>query len=146
MSFFATASRDQVFINIDPSNGLYDRTRYGIDYPLTCSPEQKTINNKIPPSLSVPLRRTERLALSVEVEGPIYVFPTISRRFGLTTHSSRVFRLRRAGPNDFDQINVQGYREAPQSETGRFAFAGLPRRAVPGWRLPTPRWALRRIF
>ena len=46
--FTASASTDHVTISNDLSSGLYDRTKYGIDFPYLFPADEKLIPNKIP--------------------------------------------------------------------------------------------------
>jgi hypothetical protein len=45
---FVSAAADHVDINIDTSSGLYDRTKYGINYPYLFGSASKVVPNKIP--------------------------------------------------------------------------------------------------
>ncbi len=45
---YASGAADHVDINIDTSAGLYDRTKYGINYPYLFGSATKVIPNKIP--------------------------------------------------------------------------------------------------
>ena len=48
MNWWSPGPTDHVFITIDTSKGLFDRTQYGINYPFLYSASTKTIPNKIP--------------------------------------------------------------------------------------------------
>jgi Carboxypeptidase regulatory-like domain len=119
--FLATASRDQVYINIDPSNGLYDRTRYGINYPYLLS--GKNIPNKIPTvDLNGPFNELSGLPYPSSSTGPIYdISDNITKIKG--THTIKGgFLFERQGENDYDQINVQGVPGGTNNQNGRFVF------------------------
>jgi hypothetical protein len=120
--FLATASRDQVRINIDPSNGLFDRTRYGINYPYLF-PTGKNIPNKIPSvALSGPFNELSGLPYPSSSAGPIYdLSDNVTKIMGSHTLKAG-FLWERAGQNDFDQINVQGVPGGTNNQNGRFAF------------------------
>ena len=45
---FVSAAADHVNINIDTSSGLFDRTKYGINYPYLFGSATKVVPNKIP--------------------------------------------------------------------------------------------------
>ena len=45
---FVSGAADHVDINIDTSSGLYDRTKYGINYPYLFGSATKVVPNKIP--------------------------------------------------------------------------------------------------
>jgi Carboxypeptidase regulatory-like domain/TonB-dependent Receptor Plug Domain len=120
--FLATASRDQVFINIDRSNGLFDRTRYGINYPYLF-PEGKNIPNKIPTvDLNGPFNELSGLPYPSSSKGPIYdLSDNITKIEGNHTIKGG-FLFERSGENDFDQINVQGVPGGTNNQNGRFVF------------------------
>lgn len=120
--FLVSASRDQVYINIDPSNGLYDRTRYGINYPFLF-PTGKNIPNKIPTvTLNGPFNELSGLPYPSSSKGPIYdISDNVSLIKG--NHTLKVgFLFERAGQNDYDQINVQGVPGGTNNQNGRFVF------------------------
>jgi hypothetical protein len=117
-----TASRDQVYINIDETNGLWDRTRYGINYPYLF-PTGKQIQNKIPTiTLNSPFTELSGLPYPSQSTGPIYdVSDTITKIIG--NHQIKAgFLWERAGQNDFDQINVSGVPGGTNNQNGRFVF------------------------
>jgi len=120
--FLISASRDQVYINIDPSNGLYDRTRYGINYPFLF-PNGKNIPNKIPTvTLNGPFGELSGLPYPSSSTGPIYdISDNVSKITG--NHNFKFgFLFERAGQNDFDQINVLGVPGGTNNQNGRFVF------------------------
>jgi len=118
----ATASVDRVNIRIDPTNGLFDRTRYGINYPYLF-PGSKNIDNKIPSvALSGPFNELSGLPYPSNSAGPIYdISDNITKIKG--NHSLKAgFLFEKSGENDFDQINVQGVPGGTNNQNGRFAF------------------------
>lgn len=120
--FLATFSRDQVFIDVDRSNGLYDRTKYGLNYPYLF-PGTKNIANKIPTiALNGPFEELSGLPYPSSSTGPIYqVADNMTKVWG--SHSIKFgFLFERAGQNDFDQINVQGVPGGTNNQNGRFEF------------------------
>jgi hypothetical protein len=119
----ATVSRDQVYINIDPSNGLYDRTRYGINYPYLF-PSDKNIGNKIPTiTLNGPFGELSGLPYPSSSKGPIYDFSdNLTKIVGSHTIKGG-FLFERSGENDYDQINVQGVPGGTNNQNGRFVFS-----------------------
>lgn len=121
--FLASASRDQVYINIDPTNGLYDRTKYGIDYPYLF-PGTKNIDNKIPSiALAGPFTELSGLPYPSSSKGPIYdISDNVTKTIGSHTVKAG-FLFERSGENDFDQINVQGVPGGTNNQNGRFAFS-----------------------
>lgn len=117
-----TASRDQVYIDIDPSNGLFDRTRYGINYPFLF-PNGKNIPNKIPTiTLNGPFQELSGLPYPSSSKGPIYdISDTVSKIAG--NHNIKFgFLFEKAGQNDYDQINVAGVPGGTNNQNGRFVF------------------------
>lgn len=119
--FLATASVDQVFINIDTSTGLYDRTKYGIDYPYIF-PDRKEISNKIPTAAISGFTGLNGGPYPAKSAGPIYM---LSDNFTVIkgTHTIKFGGLfERAGQNDFDQINVTGVPGGTNNQNGRFEF------------------------
>ena len=120
--FLVTASRDQVFINIDPSTGAYDRTKYGINYPYIF-PNGKNIPNKIPTvDLNGPFNELSGLPYPSSSKGPIYdISDNITKIKGSHTIKGG-FLFERAGENDYDQINVAGVPGGTNNQNGRFVF------------------------
>ncbi len=120
--FLLSASRDQVYINIDPSNGLYNRTKYGIDYPYLF-PTGKQIQNKIPTiTLNGPFTELSGLPYPSASKGPIYdLSDNLTKILG--NHQIRGgFLFERSGENDYDQINVNGVPGGTNNQNGRFVF------------------------
>ncbi|MBV9308287.1 MAG: carboxypeptidase regulatory-like domain-containing protein, partial [Acidobacteriaceae bacterium] len=120
--FLATASRDQVYINIDQSNGLYDRNRYGINYPFLF-PTGKNIPNKIPSvALNGPFNELSGLPYPSASKGPIYdISDNVTKITGNHTLKAG-FLFERSGENDYDQINIQGVPGGSNNQNGRFVF------------------------
>ena len=69
--FLATASVDRVHIMIDTSTGLYDRTKYGINYPFIF-PDRKEIANKIPTTAVAGFTGLNGGPYPAKSAGPIY--------------------------------------------------------------------------
>lgn len=120
--FLVSASRDQVFINIDPSNGLFNRTKYGINYPYLF-PNGKQIQNKIPTvTLNGPFNELSGLPYPSSSKGPIYdISDNLTKVSGNHTIKGG-FLFERAGENDYDQINVAGVPGGTNNQNGRFVF------------------------
>ncbi len=122
--FVVSASRDQVYINIDTSNGLYNRNRYGINYPYLY-PTGKNIPEKIPSiALGAPFtNELSGLPYPSSSKGPIYdISDNLTKVMGSHTIKTG-FLFERAGQNDYDQINVQGVPGGTNNQNGRFAFS-----------------------
>ncbi len=85
---YVSGAADHVNIGIDTSTGLYDRTKYGINYPYLYDGAQKVLPNKIP---------TIQIANFTTLDGGPYprapavssmTSATVSPRSGATTPSS----------------------------------------------------------
>ncbi len=120
--FLVSASRDQVFIDIDRSNGLYNRSRYGINYPFLF-PNGKNIPEKIPTvNIGTPFGELSGLPYPSSSKGPIYdISDNVSKVTGNHTLKAG-FLFERAGQNDYDQINIAGVPGGTNNQNGRFAF------------------------
>ena len=117
-----SASRDQVAINIDPSNGLFNRNNYGINYPYLF-PNGKNIPTKIPTiTLNGPFGELSGLPYPSSSAGPIYdISDNVSWIVG--NHNLKFGGLfEKAGQNDYDQINVAGVPGGTNNQNGRFVF------------------------
>ena len=68
--FVVSASRDQTYINIDQSNGLYNRNNYGVNYPYLFPTGKNIPGQDSFCSVGRPFyERIERSALSLRIEG-----------------------------------------------------------------------------
>jgi hypothetical protein len=120
--FLVTASADRVKIGYDTSDGLFDRTRYGINYPYLF-PDGKEITNKIPTvELGNGISALDGGPYPASSSGPIYVISNNTTKIvgGHTLKWGVLFE--RAGQNDFDQINVSGVPGGTNNQNGRFVF------------------------
>jgi hypothetical protein len=120
--FLAAASRDQVYIYVDTSNGAYKRSQYGINYPyLFNSP--KEIQDKIPTiNFSGVFTDLDGGPYPSSSKGPIYqLSDNITNIRGNHTLKGG-FYFERSGENDFDQINVSGVPGGTNNQNGRFEF------------------------
>jgi hypothetical protein len=121
-----SASADHVTITDDLSSGLYDRTRYGIDYPYLFSASDKLIQNKIP---------TINIANFTTLDGGPYP----SHSGGVITNlADNLIKVvgshtltfgglwERSGENNFDQISVSSTTPgATNNQNGQFIFTDL---------------------
>lgn len=120
----ASASADHVTIKIDTSSGLYDRTKYGIDYPYLFSSSDKLLPNKIP---------TIEIANFTTLSGEPYPSHSggevITFSDNLTMiHGQHTFTFgglwQYSGENDDDQITVsQTTAGATNNQNGEFIFS-----------------------
>ena len=121
-----SASADHVTITDDLSSGLYDRTKYGIDYPYLFSASDKLIPNKIP---------TINIANFTTLDGGPYpshsggvitnLADNLTKVIG--SHTITVGGLwERTGENNFDQISVSSTTPgATNNQNGQFIFTDL---------------------
>jgi hypothetical protein len=118
----ATVSLDDVYIPLDLSGGLYDRTKYGIDYPYIF-PVGKEVPNRIP-TLSIPnFYGLNGGPYPSHSSGPIYDFSdNLTKVAGNHTLKFGVL-YERSGENDGDEINVSGVPGGTNNQNGRFQFS-----------------------
>jgi hypothetical protein len=118
-----SAAADHVFINIDTSSGLYDRTKYGINYPYLYSAATKTIPNKIPTISIANFGILDGGPYPSHSGGIVYdLGDNLTKVFG--NHTVKVgFNFERAGENNFDQIGVSStVPGATNNQNGFFRF------------------------
>jgi len=117
-----SASRDQVFIRMSDTP-VFDRTKYGLNYPYIFGAGSKDRPNKLP-TISLPgFNDYNGSPYPSNSTGPIY-----TANVNLTkVHSNHTlkfgFTFERAGQNDYDQINVQGVPGGTDNQNGRFEFS-----------------------
>jgi len=118
-----TASLDDVYIPVDLSSGLYDRTQYGINYPYLF-PGGKQVPNRIPNvALSGGFYELNGGPYPSHSAGPIYD-ASDSLTWIKGNHTMKFgFLYEKSGENDFDQINVSGVPGGTSNQNGRFAFS-----------------------
>ena len=118
----ATVSLDDVYIPVDLSSGLYDRTKYGIDYPYIF-PTGKEVPNRIP-TLAIPnFYGLNGGPYPSHSSGPIYDFSdNLTKVAGNHTLKFGVL-YEYSGENDGDEINVNGVPGGTNNQNGRFQFS-----------------------
>jgi hypothetical protein len=117
----ATVSLDDVYIPLDLSKGLFDRTKYGIDYPYIF-PNGKEVPNRIPTIVIQNFDDLNGGPYPSHSQGPIYdVSDNLTKVSGNHTFKFGVL-YERSGENDFDQINVAGVPGGTNNQNGRFQF------------------------
>jgi Carboxypeptidase regulatory-like domain/TonB-dependent Receptor Plug Domain len=117
----ATVSLDDVYIPLDLSKGLYNRSLYGIDYPYIF-PEGKEVPNRIPTVVIQNFSDLNGGPYPSHSSGPIYdVSDNLTKVKGNHTIKFGVL-YERSGQNDFDQINVAGVPGGTNNQNGRFQF------------------------
>lgn len=118
-----SGATDHVTINIDTSSGLYDRTRYGINYPFLYSAATKTIPNKIP---------TVQLTNFTLLDGGPYPSRSGGIVYNAADNLTKVignhtlkagFNFEYSGENNFDQITVSNTPGSTNNQNGKFTFS-----------------------
>lgn len=117
-----SAASDHVTIQIDQSSGLYDRTKYGINYPYLYSAATKTIPNKIP-TVSLPnFDLLDGGPYPSRSGGIVYtVADNLTKVIGNHTVKAG-FVAEYSGENNFDQITVSNTPGSTNNQNGRFNF------------------------
>ena len=138
----AAWSRDRVFIEVCRGTDIFERSKYGINYPYIF-PESKEIEDKIPTITVGGFSDDGRRALSRLLRGTdldLLRQPHL-RSSGRHTFKAGVF-VEYSGEDDFDQINVS--RASPATPTTRTGASSSRTRApaAPASRSPTPRMGL----
>lgn len=123
---FVSAAADHVDINIDTSSGLYDRTRYGINYPYLFGSATKAVPNKIPTLQIGSLGTLDGGPYPSRSGGIVYdVGDTLTKVWG--NHTLKFGGLwEYAGENNYDQISVDNTRPGTtNNQNGLFVFTDL---------------------
>jgi hypothetical protein len=120
---FVSGAADHVDINIDTSSGLYDRTKYGINYPYLYGAATKVIPNKIP---------TNQLSNFGTLDGGPYPSRSGGIVYDVGDALTKVWRAHTfkfgglweyAGENNYDQISVDNTRPGTtNNQNGLFVF------------------------
>jgi hypothetical protein len=120
---FVSGAADHVDINIDTSSGLYDRTKYGINYPYLYGSASKVIPNKIP---------TDQLSNFGTLDGGPYPSRSGGIVWDVGDALTKVWRAHTfkfggvweyAGENNYDQISVDNTRPGTtNNQNGLFVF------------------------
>lgn len=120
---YASASADHVSIGIDTSSGLYDRTKYGINYPYLFAGNDKEIPNKIPTIQIANFDTLDGGPYPSHSGGVIWDFAdSLTKVLGNHTLKAGVL-YERESQNDFDQINVSSTTPgATNNQNGLFTF------------------------
>ena len=119
--FSFTHSLDEVFINVWQGTDLYQRSKYGINYPYIF-PQNKEIPDKIPTITIANLTEIDGGPYPSSSRGPIYTFNNaLTYMKGRHTMKAGVV-VEYSGQDDFDQINVQPIPGSTNNQNGRFQF------------------------
>ena len=120
---YVSGAADHVDINIDTSSGLYDRTKYGIDYPYLYGSASKVVPNKIPTIQLASFGTLDGGPYPSRSGGIVYdVGDTITKVWG--NHTLKFGGLwEYAGENNYDQISVDNTRPGTtNNQNGLFVF------------------------
>jgi Carboxypeptidase regulatory-like domain/TonB-dependent Receptor Plug Domain len=120
---FVSGAADHVDINIDTSSGLYDRTKYGIDYPYLYGSASKVVPNKIPTIQLGSFGTLDGGPYPSRSGGIVYDFgDTVTKVWG--NHTLKFGGLwEYAGENNYDQISVDNTRPGTtNNQNGLFVF------------------------
>jgi hypothetical protein len=119
---YVSGAADHVTIGIDTSSGLYDRTKYGINYPYLY-PDGKVVPNKIPTLQINNLGTLDGGPYPSRSGGIVYDFgDTLTKVWG--NHTVKIGGLwEYAGENNYDQISVDNTRPGTtNNQNGLFVF------------------------
>ena len=119
--FSFTYSLDEVFINVWKGTDLFQRSKYGINYPYIF-PQFKEIPDKIPTITIANFTELDGGPYPASSRGPIYTFNNaVTYLKGRHTFKAGVI-VEYSGQDDFDQINVQPIPGSTNNQNGRFQF------------------------
>ena len=118
-----SGAADHVTIGIDTSKGLYDRTKYGINYPYLYSASTKLIPNKIPTINLANFGTLDGGPYPSHSGGIVYdLGDNITKVIGNHTFKAGV-SFEYSGENNFDQISVSNsIPGATNNQNGLFRF------------------------
>ena len=118
-----SAASDHVTIGVDTSSGLYDRTKYGINYPYLFSAATKTLPNKYPTvQLGGNFTLLDGTPYPSRSGGIVFTFAdNLTKVWGNHTAKFGV-SAEYAGENNFDQITVSNTPGSTNNQNGRFNF------------------------
>ena len=116
-----SASEDKNFNNV-ASNGLYDRSQYGINYPYLF-PGTKDLPNKIPTISLANFSTVDGGPYPSYSGGPIFVWTdTLTKILGNHTIKFGVY-VERSGENDRDELTSGSTPGSTNNPNGQFTFA-----------------------
>jgi hypothetical protein len=116
-----TWSRDRVFIEVWRGTDIFERSKYGINYPYIF-PDSKLIPDKIPTITVGGLSEMDGGPYPAYSAGPIYtVSDNLTHVRGRHTLKAGVY-VEYSGEDDMDQINVNAQPGDTNNQNGRFQF------------------------
>jgi hypothetical protein len=114
-------SRDRVYIEVFRDMDVFERSKYGINYPYIF-PDSKLIPDKIPTISISGLSEVDGGPYPAFSAGPIWTFSdNITHIRGRHNLKAGVF-VEYSGEDDMDQINVQSQPGDTNNQNGRFEF------------------------
>jgi hypothetical protein len=119
----ASAASDHVTIGVDTSSGLYDRTKYGVDYPYLYPASTKTLPLKYPTvQLAGSFTLLDGTPYPSRSGGIVFTYgDTLLKVWG--NHTAKFgISAEYAGENNFDQITVSNTPGSTNNQNGRFNF------------------------
>jgi len=117
-----TFGLDEVFINVFRGTDLFQRSKYGINYPYIF-PQNKEIKDKIPTITIANFSEIDGGPYPSSSRGPIHtVTDTTTWVKGRHTMKGGLV-MEYSGEDDFDQINVQPIPGSTNNQNGRFLFS-----------------------
>lgn len=120
---YVSGSADHVRIGISTASGLFDRTKYGINYPYLFAASDKEIPNKIPTIQIANFDTLDGGPYPSHSGGVVWDFADSVTKI-LGNHTLKAgFLYERESQNDFDQINVSSTTPgATNNQNGFFTF------------------------
>jgi len=120
-----TYSHDYVYINVYTADGVYQRSKYGINYPYVFPGSQKEIEDKVPTVNLSGFQQIDGGPYPSHSDGPIYTW-TDSLTYVKGRHTFKAgVNVEYSGENDFDQINVSATPGGTNNQNGSFNFTDL---------------------
>ena len=115
-------SRDRVYIEVFRGTDVFERSKYGINYPYIF-PDSKLIPDKIPTISIAGLSDVDGGPYPAFSQGPIWTLSdNLTHIRGRHTLKAGVF-VEYSGEDDMDQINVNAQPGDTNNQNGRFEFS-----------------------
>jgi hypothetical protein len=115
-----TFSRDDVFINVFEEGGVYQRSKYGINYPYIFA--EKEIADKVPTISITGFQEIDGGPYPAFSSGPIHTVSNITTWVKGRHTLKAGISVEYSGEDDFDQINVNAIPGSTNNQNGRFEF------------------------